>query len=466
MENIYNNQKNENAPKWQRFLQLFALVIFIVTATGFNGIAQYNVTGTNKCAGETAEFGLDGSVTGKYYYLLRLDENNNYQYQIVFIGQGSAFNFAVQTETGKYEVFQYNTFYEAPVSEAQVANIITGAKQSGEKYIYALPVPVIDGNTVVCPNSSGNVYSTAAGKANYIWNVTGGTITAGGGNNDNTVTVTWGPTGTGHVYVSYTENGCNTATPTDYPVTIKSPVLNFSTNTGYLTLQAAIDAATVGDIIELVCNHTEGLVTVNKAVTIDGNGNTLTSTSATWGIGLEAVGINLHDLTLTGTGAQGIQQGCDANNLVMTNVTVTGCGGTGISIYGSDGAVLTNITSTNNKGNGLNITNCNNTTINGINTNGNAFSPGGFSAGIGLFTSQTYCLPAGINGVSLTGTISIAEPTKVYSEKANATDVITGLSGTPLTWAVGVGPLVRSYWPDKATSYAVVDAIFDASHIS
>jgi hypothetical protein len=57
--------------------------------------------------------------------------------------------------------------------------------------IYALPTPTITGPTPVCINSTGNVYSTVSGMTNYIWAVSaGGTITAGGGSANNTVTVT------------------------------------------------------------------------------------------------------------------------------------------------------------------------------------------------------------------------------------------------------------------------------------
>ncbi|RZJ65902.1 MAG: T9SS type B sorting domain-containing protein [Flavobacterium sp.] len=58
-------------------------------------------------------------------------------------------------------------------------------------------------------------YSTAAGMQNYVWTVTGGTITAGGTSTDNTVTVQWTEVGTGTVSVSYTDANCgNTATAT------------------------------------------------------------------------------------------------------------------------------------------------------------------------------------------------------------------------------------------------------------
>ncbi|HMS68958.1 MAG TPA: hypothetical protein PKD18_12500, partial [Saprospiraceae bacterium] len=256
------------------------------------------------------------------------------------------------------------------------------------------------------------------------------------------------------------DNGSGVSTS----VTVSNaPIKNSSNNTYYASIQAAIDAASPGHIIELCGNHSEGLITVNKMLEIDGNGHTLTSSSPSWGIGLEAMNINLHDLVLTSTGTQGIQQGCGADNLVMSNVNVNNCGGTGISIYGSNNAVLTNITSTNNVGNGLNITNCNNTLINGITTIGNAFNTG-FSAGIGIFTSTAFCLPAEVIGLTLSGTVNISEPTKVYSQKADVGHVISGLVGPDLAWAVGIGATDRNYWPTKTASYGVVDALFEAPY--
>ncbi|MEI7663783.1 MAG: hypothetical protein WCK34_16370, partial [Bacteroidota bacterium] len=43
------------------------------------------------------------------------------------------------------------------------------------------PVPVITGPQNLCLNTPGHVYSTQAGKLNYTWNVTGGSVSAGGG---------------------------------------------------------------------------------------------------------------------------------------------------------------------------------------------------------------------------------------------------------------------------------------------
>ncbi len=84
-----------------------------------------------------------------------------------------------------------------------------------------LPTPAIAGPTSACSASAGNMYTTTAGMTNYLWTITGGTITSGGGTTDNTVTVTWGAAGTGHVQLNYTNsNGCLAVTATDQPVTI------------------------------------------------------------------------------------------------------------------------------------------------------------------------------------------------------------------------------------------------------
>jgi len=84
-----------------------------------------------------------------------------------------------------------------------------------------LPVPTITGPASSCVISTGNVYSTAAGKTNYQWSISaGGVITSGGTTTDNTVTVTWNTAGTQHIYLMYTDtDGCDAGAPADYIVT-------------------------------------------------------------------------------------------------------------------------------------------------------------------------------------------------------------------------------------------------------
>ena len=81
--------------------------------------------------------------------------------------------------------------------------------------------PTISGPATVCQNSTNNVYTTEAGKLDYTWTITGGTITAGGTLIDNTATVTWDVSGTQSITINYTDpGGCDAATPTVKNVTV------------------------------------------------------------------------------------------------------------------------------------------------------------------------------------------------------------------------------------------------------
>jgi gliding motility-associated-like protein len=94
-------------------------------------------------------------------------------------------------------------------------------------------VPTIAGPTPVCVGVAGNVYTTEAGMSNYTWVVSaGGTITAGGGTANNTVTVTWTTTGAKTVTVNYNNlNGCTATSPATHNVTVNAlPVATASNN--------------------------------------------------------------------------------------------------------------------------------------------------------------------------------------------------------------------------------------------
>ena len=97
-----------------------------------------------------------------------------------------------------------------------------------------LPVPTVSGPTSLCNFTTGNVYTTEAGKSNYVWNVSGGTITAGAGTN--AITVTWNNDGAQTVSVNYANTyGCTAVSATVYNVTVKaapSPVITGSPNDG------------------------------------------------------------------------------------------------------------------------------------------------------------------------------------------------------------------------------------------
>ncbi len=95
----------------------------------------------------------------------------------------------------------------------------TGALASLAITVNALPVPTISGINSLCQNTTGVVYTTQPGMTNYLWSVTGGTITAGTGTN--AITVTWNSVGAQSVSVNYNNsNGCSAAAPVAYPVTV------------------------------------------------------------------------------------------------------------------------------------------------------------------------------------------------------------------------------------------------------
>jgi hypothetical protein len=88
--------------------------------------------------------------------------------------------------------------------------------------VVAPPSPAISGPSILCAGTSGAVYTTESGMANYSWNISsGGTITSGGTVTDNSVTVTWNTAGVRSVSVNYkNSSGCISPVPATYPVTV------------------------------------------------------------------------------------------------------------------------------------------------------------------------------------------------------------------------------------------------------
>jgi hypothetical protein len=204
----------------------------------------------------------------------------------------------------------------------------------------------------------------------------------------------------------------------------------------YATLQAAIDDPSFGEIV-LLTDITEGQININRPVNIDSYSpyKTITSTSSAYGIYINANTVVLQNFTIThpgiatamnptASGTFGILSNC-ADDLVLNNITVNSFGNSGFAINGCNNGDFDNLTATNNGGNGISLTNCTNSLIDGITTSGNAF-PNGFSAGVGIFTSPTYCLPAVTSGLTFSNT-NIAEPFGIYEQPGTGT-----ISGTVL----------------------------------
>ena len=101
-----------------------------------------------------------------------------------------------------------------------------------------MPTPSItSGPTPVCAGAPGNVYTTQAGKSNYVWTVVGGTVTAGGTSASNTVTITWTTAGLQSVSVNYQNSaGVPGPSPGVYNVTVNPASVGGSINPAAVTI--------------------------------------------------------------------------------------------------------------------------------------------------------------------------------------------------------------------------------------
>lgn len=238
-------------------------------------------------------------------------------------------------------------------------------------------------------------------------------------------------------------------------VNVVGPVRNASIPASYCSIQAAINAASPGHTIQLFDNITEGQVTINKDITLDGGGFTLTSTSVSYGISIQSPGVTIQNITVEGAGTFGIHQSPGSDNLTISNTTTNMNSGTGIALNCSTTIGLTDITSTNNGGNGISITDCHDVTITNITTSGNTF--GTFGAGVGIFTS-TYCTP-GSSNIVIGGTISIAEVPAVYEEIGPGGGTITGVTlPASYTHFVGIGA-TKFYYTSLGGALDAADAV-------
>jgi PKD-like domain len=147
-----------------------------------------------------------------------------------------------------------------------------------------LPTVTITGPTPVCLNSTGNVYTTQPGMTNYVWVVTGGTITAGGTALDNTVTVTWNGAGPYTVSVNYTNGtSCTAAAPFVFNVTVNPipiPVI-----TGPTPVCVSITGTTVTYSTPLVAGNTYTWVVTGGTFVVGATPNIILVTWTTPGAG-------------------------------------------------------------------------------------------------------------------------------------------------------------------------------------
>ena len=155
------------------------------------------------------------------------------------------------------------------------------------------PTPVLTGTQGVCVNSGGHVYTTQTGKNNYIWAVTGGTITAGGGPGDATCTVIWNTTGAQSVSVVYTDpvTLCTALVPTVLPVTVNPlPVPSF------ITGETLVCVGTTGKLYETQPGKSNYIWAITGGNMTAGGGTGNSNAIVTWNTtGPQAISVNYSD---------------------------------------------------------------------------------------------------------------------------------------------------------------------------
>jgi len=170
----------------------------------------FNVTGTGGyCFGGLGlPVGLSDSEIGVNYQLQLGGVNTG----ALVPGTGESISFGNKTVAGTYTVVATSSSETACTNNMLGSAIIT---------INPLPVPTIAGLNAIQTLLS-TTYTTEAGMSAYVWNISaGGTITAGGGANDNTVTVIWNTAGPQTVSVNYQNaTSCTAASATVYNVTV------------------------------------------------------------------------------------------------------------------------------------------------------------------------------------------------------------------------------------------------------
>jgi hypothetical protein len=134
-----------------------------------------------------------------------------------------------------------------------------------------MPVPTLTGPTSVCVQSSNNVYTTDSGMSNYVWTISsGGTITAGGGTGDDSVTVTWNTSGSKTVKVNYENaSGCSASTATTQNVSVSSLPTPVIAGTAEACVGSTITYSTVSGMSDYIWTVSAGGTVTSGGTTSD-----------------------------------------------------------------------------------------------------------------------------------------------------------------------------------------------------
>jgi hypothetical protein len=133
-----------------------------------------------------------------------------------FSGSGATINGTTNSVTLDFN----NTATSGTLSVTATNGCGTSSARTMGIIVNPVPTPTITGNQVVCTGAI-EAYSSETGKSGYSWNVTGGSISAGGTSTDASATITWNTIGNQTIEVNYTDsNGCTAGTAAQLPVQV------------------------------------------------------------------------------------------------------------------------------------------------------------------------------------------------------------------------------------------------------
>ena len=274
------------------------------TWTAVNGIEVAGTIGGEGTIGSTLIL-LNGATLANAMTL----EGN------VTVAEGTDINHAYATEAG-------DTVITCANAEA-VATALTGAPE-GLRYVAeegAVKLAVAKVNVTIPTAPANTKWYDADGNE-----VEAGTI-AVDPNEDVTLTL---KADDGYVFADGSTSTTVTVNAGETGATITVPEVETAEakamigETPYLTFAEALAAAQAGQTITLLADVTASeIITIEKAITLDGNGKTLTSTAAR-AINVDCAGeVTIKNLTVTTTGERGINVINKACTLTLTAVNVT-----------------------------------------------------------------------------------------------------------------------------------------------
>ncbi len=317
------------------------------------------------------------------------------------------------TATTVYSLTAQDALLNCPVTLSPAATVT----------VNPLPVPTISGPATACLNVPGNIYTTEAGKTNYVWVVTGGTVTAGGGTGNNTATVTWTSGGSRSISVNYTALGCSAASPTVYAVIVNgsTPVIS-GPNTACLN--------STGNVYSVQAGKSNYSWSVTGGIITAGGGAADNTVTVTWtSSGNQTVSANYTDAGCTAP---------VASSYPVAVSIVAGAVATPASQAACSGVAITTITLSG-TGTLYSWTRDNTATVTGIASSGTGNISGSLSQSTGSAITVTFTITPSVNGCpgpSITATVLVNPLPAIFNVTGGGTycaggsGVAIGLSGS------------------------------------